>query len=271
VTPPKVRNASKFSATELPPGAPIVLAYGAGVNSTALLLRWVREGHRLDAVLFADPGEENPKTIDFLNEKIIPFLKEQGIRYERLESGLGRLVDHYTNHAAMPSIQRRDCTSRFKIAPMERWIQEEFHPTKKMPVVTLLGIDYGEIGRVKDSGRGYVVNCYPLVGWKMNREACRQEIAAAGLPIPVKSGCRMCIFANESSFIRLARDDPTYFARVQRMEEVHAAARKKRGKEPMLLIAGKPLDWIRREAKEQHLLQPFEDDTGGDCGGYCRT
>jgi len=270
VTPPKVRNPSIFSPADLPPGSPVVLAYGGGVDSTALLVRWLREGHRLDAVLFADPGEENPKTIEFVRDQVEPMLAAAGIRYVRVESGLGRLVDHYTAHAAMPSIMRRDCTGRFKIAPMERWIRTNLKATAKRRCVNLLGIDRGEAQRVKDSGRSYIVNCYPLIGWGMDRDACKAEIRAAGLPVPVKSGCRMCIFANENSFLRLARDDPKYFARVEHMEDVHVADRAKRGKVPLLLTI-KPLAQIRKEAREQRVLVGFDDDVGGDCGGYCRT
>lgn len=270
MTAPIIRNLSLMFPSEVLPGLPVVLAYGGGVNSTALLLRWLREGHRLDAVLFANPGEEQPATLAFVKKHAETFVRERGVPFVWLDSGLGRLVDYYTEHAAIPSLMKRDCTAKFKIAPMERWVRANLHPTRKQPCVTLLGIDAGEVQRVRDSGRGYIINCYPLVGWKMDRQACKAEIARAGLPEPVKSGCRMCIYARPGWFMRLAREDPPYFARVEAMEDAAVAKRVRTGKEPLLLTT-KPLAEVRAEARSQRLLQPFDDDGAGDCGGFCRT
>ncbi|MDG9927457.1 MULTISPECIES: hypothetical protein [unclassified Pseudomonas] len=42
--------------------SPVVVAYGAGTNSTALLVEMVRLGEPVDAILFADTGGERPET-----------------------------------------------------------------------------------------------------------------------------------------------------------------------------------------------------------------
>jgi 3'-phosphoadenosine 5'-phosphosulfate sulfotransferase (PAPS reductase)/FAD synthetase len=44
------------------PGRPLVVAYGLGVNSTAMLVEFAPRGIRPDPVLFADTGGEKPET-----------------------------------------------------------------------------------------------------------------------------------------------------------------------------------------------------------------
>ena len=47
---------------DLHPRAPIILAYGIGVDSTALLIELHARGETPDLVLTADPGAEKPET-----------------------------------------------------------------------------------------------------------------------------------------------------------------------------------------------------------------
>lgn len=44
------------------PDCPLVVAYGLGVNSTAMLVEFARRGIRPDLILFADTGGEKPET-----------------------------------------------------------------------------------------------------------------------------------------------------------------------------------------------------------------
>ena len=45
---------------------PLVLAYGMGVDSTAVLVGWQTRGVRPDLILFADTGSEKPETYAYL-------------------------------------------------------------------------------------------------------------------------------------------------------------------------------------------------------------
>ena len=44
------------------PDCPLVVAYGLGVDSTAMLIEFVCRGIRPDSILFADTGSEKPET-----------------------------------------------------------------------------------------------------------------------------------------------------------------------------------------------------------------
>ena len=45
---------------------PVIVAWGAGVDSTAMLIELVERGERIDMVLFADTGAEKPETYLFI-------------------------------------------------------------------------------------------------------------------------------------------------------------------------------------------------------------
>lgn len=47
------------------PDAPLMVAYGMGVDSTAMLVALARAGVRPDAILFADTGNEKQATYDY--------------------------------------------------------------------------------------------------------------------------------------------------------------------------------------------------------------
>lgn len=44
------------------PECPLIVAYGLGVDSTAMLVEFVKRGIRPDLILFADTGGEKPVT-----------------------------------------------------------------------------------------------------------------------------------------------------------------------------------------------------------------
>ena len=48
------------------PDSPLVVAYGLGVDSTAMLIEFAQRGIRPDLILFADTGGEKPETYSYL-------------------------------------------------------------------------------------------------------------------------------------------------------------------------------------------------------------
>jgi hypothetical protein len=49
------------------PNSPIIVSYGGGTNSTAMLIAMVLKGIKPDLILFADTGGELPETYDWVN------------------------------------------------------------------------------------------------------------------------------------------------------------------------------------------------------------
>ena len=60
-----------------------------------------------------------------------------------------------------------------------------------------MGIDYGEVKRMKLSVDDYITKDYPLIDNKIDRDGCVAIITQAKLPIPVKSGCFFCPYNNK--------------------------------------------------------------------------
>ena len=58
-------------------GSPVVVSWGAGVDSTAMLVAMKREGVVPDAILFADTGGEKPETYAYV-EYLAPWLESWG-------------------------------------------------------------------------------------------------------------------------------------------------------------------------------------------------
>ena len=63
------------------PDAPVLAAWGAGVDSTAFLIEMIERGERIDQVLFADTGSEKPQTYAFV-DLFRRWLAERGVPCE---------------------------------------------------------------------------------------------------------------------------------------------------------------------------------------------
>jgi 3'-phosphoadenosine 5'-phosphosulfate sulfotransferase (PAPS reductase)/FAD synthetase len=66
------------------PDWPLVVAYGLGVNSTALLVEFVKQGIRPDLILFADTGGEKPETYAYQNHPILAHTTDRSRRTYRI-------------------------------------------------------------------------------------------------------------------------------------------------------------------------------------------
>ena len=104
------------------PGWPLVVAYGLGVNSTALLVELVKRAVRPDLILFADTGGEKPATYAYL-EVIRPFLARHGlpdvtvVRYRPTRAAYHTLEQQCLHTGTLPSLAYggRSCSVKYKV------------------------------------------------------------------------------------------------------------------------------------------------------------
>jgi len=193
-----------------------IVSYGLGVDSTALLVGLVRRGIRPDAVLFADTGGEKDETYAFL-PVMQAYLADAGfpevtvVRYEVKDfknwPPYRTLEENCLTNGTLPSVafgwQMHACALKWKAAPQHRWLKG-FAPAveawaRSEKVIRLVGFDASPADQRRrerahagsqDDPHYHVI--YPLQGWGWDRERCRQEIEAAGLPVPPKSSCFFC-------------------------------------------------------------------------------
>lgn len=112
---------------------PTILCYGAGVDSTALLLELVRQGNPPDLVLTADTGAEKPETYAYL-DMMREWMSARGIRHEIVRYVTRRfknwppyedLAGSLLTNGCLPSIAfgRHSCSLKYKAAPQEKFIK----------------------------------------------------------------------------------------------------------------------------------------------------
>jgi hypothetical protein len=202
------RQLALFAASTKPP---LVVSYGMGVDSTAMLVGMYHRGIRPDLILFADTGNEKPETYAY--EPVIQswlatvgFPPVETVRLGTIQGKLGTystLEENCLVNHTLPSLAfgYKACSLKWKVAPMDKrvatWPRAIEAWAAGQKVVRAIGYDAGP----KDSKRAWTVTeddlalyqyLYPLREWDWDREHGKREIAAAGLPEPPKSACFFC-------------------------------------------------------------------------------
>ena len=112
---------------------------------------------------------------------------------------------------------------------------------------------------------------YPLLDLGMDRTACQQVIADAGLPVPGKSSCFFCPFHRKQTWREMRRDQPELFEKSVYLENLLNSRRAKDGKTPVYLTdAGRPLNEAIAEAGPT-LFDSIEFNSGSCDEGACWT
>jgi hypothetical protein len=210
-----------------------MLAKGLGVDSTALVVGFVERRIKLDAILFADVGDEKPETYAYYRV-ISAFLKKHGyppitvVRYNPVKATYITLSENCLQNGTLPSLAfgRKACSQKFKVVPQNawtnRWAPAQRTWEKGRKVIKFIGYDAGP----KDARRGHDLTDdpqyqyeYPLREWGWDRERCMDEIDKAGLRVPMKSACWHCPATQPNELVWLAKHHPEIFAKAIAMED----------------------------------------------------
>jgi hypothetical protein len=137
------------------PDCPLVVAYGLGVNSTAMLVEFARRGIRPDLILFADTGGEKPETYAYL-AVILAYLKKVKfppvvtVRYEPKTATYHTLEGQCLATGTLPSLAYggKSCSAKYKRQPQDKMILSRFPPAEFVGggkrVVRAIGFDASE-------------------------------------------------------------------------------------------------------------------------------
>lgn len=214
--------AAAFSAA---PAGLVVVAFGAGVNSTALLAGMYERGMRPDLILFADTGGERAKT--YRNVRIVsdwciahgfpPIITvRKGGRQETLEENCLRM-------GMLPSIAygHKGCSHKFKREPQDVYVNN-WAPAREswkagQKVTKLIGYDAGEPHRARITSDDKYEYRYLLIEWDWGREECEAACRRHGLPFD-PSACFFCPSSTRDEIDALHREEPILFYRAIRME-----------------------------------------------------
>lgn len=219
---------------ELFPREPLIVAYGMGVDSTAMLVGMAARGERPDLILFADTGDEKPQTYAYLPVinawlRKVGFPQVQVVKNARPKSGDKSLSESLLRLGVLPALAygAHQCSLVWKRDPQQKFVKA-WQPAidawaAGLQVVNCIGYDAGP----RDSCRQYKAegkespgyrNRFPLIEWGWNREECIRQIEAAGLPVPVKSACFHCPASKKDEIVWLKREAPILFRRALAIE-----------------------------------------------------
>ncbi len=236
------------------------LSFGGGVNSVAMMLMLLDQKDDFEAI-FVDHGSDWPETYEYFemfqgwlkkhSHKPVTVLKPNLFRKKDGKT-FDSLYDYAFFYKIIASRRFRWCTAEFKVKPIHKYVDN--------PCFMYIGIDFGELQRVKISTQGGIENRYPLIENEIDRNGCEKIILDHGLPVPMKSGCYICPFQPNGMWIELRKVHPELFCKAQQLEKNAAKYRIERGKKP-ISIRSKSLKSII----DENQMNLFEQDDYPPC------
>ena len=252
-----------------------IVSYGAGTNSTAMLVGMYERGIRPDVILFADTGGEKPHTYEII-PVISNWCQERGFppitrikAKQPMQIKDGSLEAECLRLGNLPSkaYGLGSCSHKWKVEVQDRWYRENgIHNP-----VRIIGIDADEAHRAERMrvNQPKIRWWMPLIDWDWGREECLEAIDRAGLPSPGKSACFFCPSTKRHEILELRENYPELIERALEMERRALAGE---GPSPKTKIKGlgRRFSWARVIWEEDNQLS-FTQDFGApemECGCY---
>lgn len=191
----------------------IVVSYGGGTNSVAMLIGMRNRGLIPELILFSDTGGEKPHTYEHI-ELMQKWCVNNNFPKITVIKATGKTLEQdCLDRKALPSIAYgfKTCSQRWKIQPQEKYLKQ----LKLERYIKYIGIDADEPHRVKS----YPNTHYPLIEWNYGRDECIDIIKDEGLPLPNKSACFFCPSSKVSEIKWLGKNLPDYANRAIAIEQ----------------------------------------------------
>ena len=224
--------------------APVVVCYGGGVDSTAMLVAMKHHNTIPDLILFADTGGEKPETYDYVRG-MDAWLQHWGApkvtwvrKQPSAQVSYNSLETNCLANETLPSIAfgMHSCAHKWKITPQDQFLKGVRRGPNRRPgwppalaawsaglkPIKLIGYDESppDIRRRKkaNSEDEFFRYVFPLHELKWKRDRCIRVILDEGLEVPVKSACFFCTASKPWELWQLAGAHPDLFLRALRME-----------------------------------------------------
>lgn len=207
----------------------LVVSWGGGVNSTAMVVGLLAREIRPDLILFADTGGERARTYQFL-ARFTKWLNARGLGIVTVRHPGRTLEEDCLDAERLPSIACgfAACSDKWKRRPIDKYLStwppaiEAWERGEK--VTKAIGYDAGprdvaRAGKVADRQSPRWTLWYPLIEWGWDRAACEAAIVAAGLPNPGKSSCFFCPAMKRREVLELQQQEPELLARALAIED----------------------------------------------------
>lgn len=215
------------------------LSWGAGINSTAMLLLLYDEGQEFESI-YVDHGCDWPETRAYV--RMIAKRYSITILTPQVE-GYDNLYEYADHYKMIPSQRKgfRWCTHKFKVSVINQYI--------KKPCFMMIGFSMDEAHRAKIQYEDGIENRYPLIEREIDRRECEEIIKKYGLSIPIKSGCFFCPGQRIEQWKKLRRQHPDLYCKAKHLEDQSVERALRKGVNPMYLNKH-PLIKVVKEAEE---------------------
>lgn len=244
-----------MSPTSEAQAIPLIVSFGGGVNSAAMLVGMHERGIVPEAILFADTGGEKPETyafVDLMRTWTVRNL-DRGIEVVQNDGQYSFLENECLQKNTLPSLVFgwRSCSDKYKLRPQQKYTKKIYG---KQEIRWAVGIDAGEAHR-----QGRFKDCWhPLVEWGWDRAECIAALKRADIPVPVKSACFFCPASTKSEVLRLHAEHPDLFARAVAMEHGATKAHTAKG-------LGRHWSWEQIQKFDAAQLKVLADPPAMDC------
>lgn len=203
----------------------IIWSYGGGVQTIAILVLIVQDQlPRPERVIMADTGRERTATWRYYQQHARPLLNQVGLELEIASHRLSKvdlyghngdlLLPAFTQSGKLPTF----CSDEWKKLVVRRYLRSKGYGPDR-PVLQWLGMSLDEVHRLRESGKKWIKNHYPLCfDVKLRRYGCLLKIREFGLPDPPKSACWMCPNLINGEWAQMKEEDPQDFQRAVLMD-----------------------------------------------------
>jgi hypothetical protein len=211
----------------------IVVSYGGGTNSTAMLIGIRERGEQSpDYITFADTGSEQPHTYDHIKVvndwcESVGFPPITIVKPTQPKMVVdGSLFNECVRLGRLPSkaYGNGSCSMKWKVEPQgifNRKLAKELG-IELGDITRYIGYDADELPRydraIALQDKQPCKQRFPLIEWDWGRDECVDAIFRAGLPQPGKSSCFMCPSMKKHEIFKLREQYPETFKAVIEME-----------------------------------------------------
>jgi len=212
---------------------PHIVAFGGGVDSTAMIIGLYEKNLPIDLILFADTGGERPETYlhienftKWLIDKSLPPITI--VKRVRKDGSYETLEEESLRSKTLPSIAYgyKKCSQKHKIAPQDKYCNH-WQPAidwwkTGQKCVKYIGYDAGETRRADNAAKRddpkyeYV---YPLIEWQWEREDCMDALERHGIKNVAKSACFFCPSSRPKEIVDLYEKHPDLLERALAIEK----------------------------------------------------
>lgn len=248
---------------------PLVVSYGGGTNSTAMLIEFVNRGIVPDLILFADTGGELPSTYEYV-DTFSRWLCNHGlpeIVIVKNDGQYGSLEYECSQKGILPSLAYgfKSCSDKYKRRPQDKFISgcnmARAAWASGIAIKKAIGFDAGEWHRIRKSPDKKYENWFPLVDWDLGRDDCIRIIRMAGLKQPGRSSCFFCPAMRKKEILWLKKHHPDLLERAIEMER----KAKKSGNLKTVQGLGRNFAWADLIAADEEQHDMFTDTVEISC------